>query len=217
MQWNWGLKRYFTNTGSHPDVILLITGSSHLLDSPTSPETLGAYFVGSSDLVSAANSMENSENALRLLLGSTSHLLANKDRVLTRVGYSYIPGFEITWPALTAATGTKANASGEPIGNCTKSLEHMIATTKKMGTQLYIISVPMPESYKLRSPVSQLLTETNTPYWDFSTMTGITPNNFPDNYHMDEVGSKIFTQAILTTLKQELLKQRPNDAPDPER
>lgn len=200
-QWNWGLKRYFANTGSYPDVIILLTGRVHLLDLPTNPETLGAYFVGASDLGEAFKSMKNSEDASRLLLGATSHLLANRDRVRTRIGYSYLPGFEVAWPTLTTGNDDGGETTtSEPQNATTKSLERFIATAKESGSDLHVFSVPMPDSYQIPRPVLRLLTETDTPFYDFSSLSGINPKQFPDGYHLDEAGAEIFTQAILKSL-----------------
>ena len=216
VQWDWGMKRYFANTGSHPDVILLFTGRVHLLDLPTKPETLGAYFVGTSDLGEAFKSMQGSEDAMRLLLGSTSHLLANRDRVRTRLGYSYLPGFENAWPTLTAANDTEAETTDRHQQSAsTDSLERFIETARKMGADLHVFSVPMPDAYQIPAPVLRLLEETDTPFHDLSALPGITPKQFPDGYHLDEAGSAIFTQAILASLRQDPAGEKHHGKPDP--
>lgn len=216
VQWDWGMKRYFANTDSHPDIILLFTGRVHLLDLQTSPETLGAYYVGIPDLIEALKSMPGSEDALCLFLGRTSHLLANRDRVRTRIGYSYLPGFEAVWPALTAANEAEPEATGGQSPDAsTASLARLIATTKEMGSELHVFSVPMPDAYEMPLPVLQLLEKTNTPFQDFSALPGITPDRFPDHYHLDETGAKIFTRAILTSLQRSPSGNIQPRTPDP--
>ena len=200
-QWDWGMKRYFANAGVRPDVILLLTGRVHLLDLPASPETLGAYYVGTPDLGGAMNSMEGSEDAVRLLLGATSHLLANRDRVRTRIGYSYLPGFEIAWPSLTAMSLNGVEASDwQPEMASTESLERLIATARRMGSDLHVISVPMPEPYDLPETVIRCLERSDTPYHNLSSLPGIGAASFPDGYHIDEPGARAFTQTILRSL-----------------
>jgi hypothetical protein len=199
--WDWGLKRYFANTGAHPDVILLLTGRVHLLDLPAPPETLGAYYVGTPDLGGAIKSMQGSEDSMRLLLGATSHLLANRERVRTRIGYSYLPGFEIAWATLTAKSYAGVEATGwQPQTASTESLERLIATAREMGSELHVISVPMPEPYQLPEPVLRLLEKSEIPHHNLSSLPGIDAARFPDGYHLDESGARIFTQAILRTL-----------------
>lgn len=210
-QWDWGVKRYFANAGSHPDVILLFTGRVHLLDQPVTPETLGAYFVGAQNLLAAARSMRSNDDAISLVMGATSHLLANKDRVRTRIGYSYLPGFEAAWPVLTAGKdiGPKA-AQAEPSGGggdpsdagSVEALRRFIATAREMGAELHVISVPMPEGYQVAAPVLRLLAETNTPFHDLAVVPGITPDLFPDHYHLGEAGAELFTEAILNSLEK---------------
>lgn len=202
IQWNWGLKRYFENTGSHPDVILLFTGRTHLLDLPTMPETLGAYYVGAPDLGEAYKSMQGSEDALRVLLGATSHLLANRDRVRPRIGYSYLPGFEAAWVTLTVGTDSGTETTDrQPQDAGTASLERFIETAREMGSELHVFSVPLPDAYQVPEPVLHVLAETNTPFHDFSALQGITPGQFPDGYHLDEAGSEIFTRALLDSMR----------------
>lgn len=203
VHWDWGLRRYFANTGSYPDVILLLTGRVHLLDVPTSPEPLGAYFVGLPDLGAALKTTRGSEESMRLLLGVASHLLANRDRVRTRIGYSHLPGFEVAWPTLT--TAQDAEPDGVPGGNgSTEALERLIATAQEMGADLHVFSVPMPEPYQVPDAVLRVLAETDTPFHDLSVVSGITPENFPDGYHLDEAGSVLFTEAILVSLRQQI-------------
>gem|GEM_PF-7100270 len=206
-QWDWGVKRYFANAGSRPDVILLLTGRVHLLDQPVSPETLGAYFVGSPDLLDAARSMRSHEDSISLVLGAGSHLLANKDRVRTRIGYSYLPGFEAAWPVLTAGRdigpkATQAEPSGDDASaaGSVEALRRLISTAREMGAELHVISVPMPEGYQVAAPVRRLLAETRTPFHDLAVVPGITPDLFPDHYHLGEAGAKLFTEAILNSL-----------------
>ncbi|MGJ8642163.1 MAG: hypothetical protein ACSHX9_02045 [Luteolibacter sp.] len=205
IQWSWGLKRYFQNTGSYPDTILLFTGRTHLLDVRTMPETLGAYYVGTRDLGEAYNSMRDSEESLRVLLGAGSHLLANRDRIRPRIGYSYLPGFLTAWPTLTVGAGNGDDVKEEqPQEAGTESLERLIATARKMNSKLHVISVPLPEPYQIPDEVLRLLAETDTPFHDLSTLPGITPSQFPDGYHLDEAGSAIFTRAILDALRRDL-------------
>ncbi|QTN31999.1 hypothetical protein HZ994_06540 [Akkermansiaceae bacterium] len=212
-QWDWGVKRYFANAGAHPDMILVMTGRTHLLDIPASPETLGAYFVGAQDLGAALRSMPDGESSLRLLLGAGSHLLANRDRVRTRIGYSFMPGFETAWPELTAG-----KEPGQPDGReqavGTESLRRLVSTARSMGSDLRVFSVPLPEPYRLPQPVLGFLSETGTPYADLSVVPGITPEHFPDGYHLDEDGAKIFTRAILDSLRRQSTGEKlSGDAP----
>jgi hypothetical protein len=204
VQWNWGLRRYFANTGSHPDVILLFTGRTHLLESSTSPETLGAYYIGTSDLGEAFKSMQGNEDSIHLLLGATSHLLANRDRVRTRIGYSYLPGFEIAWPTLTAGSDAGSEATDrQPKIASTESLERFITTAREMGSDLYVFGVPMPEPYLLPEPVIQLLEKYQVPLHNLSSVPGIEVTNFPDDYHLDESGAQTFTQALIRILNKQ--------------
>ncbi len=212
VQWNWGVKRYFANRDAHPDVILLFTGRMHLLDLPVTPETLGAYFVGPRDLPAAARSMRDGDDSLSLLLGATSHLLANKDRVRTRIGYSYLPGFEAAWPVLTSGGGAAATQTEPSQGDggdasdagTVEALKGFIATARQMGSELHVISVPMPEGYQVAAPVRRLLEKEGIPLHDLSVVPGITPDLFPDHYHLGEAGAKLFTGAILDSLKKRI-------------
>lgn len=202
VQWNWGIRRYFANPGSHPDVILIFTGRNHLTDLPTSPEALGAYYVGKSDLGEALKSMQSGEQAIDLAIGASSQLFANRYRIRPRICYPYLPGFKVAWPALTEVRDTNTAALGQaskPVG--TKSLERLIRTVKNMGSELHVISVPMPEPYTLPQPVLQLLEEAEIPYHNLSSVPGIEISNFPDGYHLDESGARIFTRALLATFK----------------
>lgn len=204
VQWNWGIRRYFANARSHPDIILLFTGRNHLLDLPTSPETLGAYYVGTSDLGEALKSMQSSEQAIDLMVGASSHLFANRYRIRPRICYPYLPGFKIAWPALTEVRDTNTGASDQSSPSPgTKSLERLIKTVHEMGSELHVISVPMPEPYALPQPVLRLLEEANIPYHNLSTVPGIEISNFPDGYHLDKSGASIFTKALLATFKDD--------------
>jgi hypothetical protein len=218
VQWDWGIKRYFANTGSHPDVILIITGRAHLLDFPASPETLGAYFVGAPDLGVALKSMDSSEEALKLLLGRTSHVLANRDRVRTRIGYSYLPGFEIAWPKLTAVNDASAEAPDrQPQTANTESLKRLIATATEMGSDLHVFSVPMPKPYQLPENVIRLLENSKIPFHNLSSLPGIDTDHFPDNYHLDKSGARTFTRALLHALQRHAIPSQtiPTGQPDP--
>ena len=202
-EWAWGLGRYFSQSEDFPDLIVVVTARGHLVDGPVSPGRLGAYLLGENNFKEALKIRPDFESKLRLILGRYSRLYAIRDRVRPNFGYRFLPGFAEAWPAVAAdrrAIGADEGKSESNAAVGISSLKRLIDESKRMGAPVYFVTVPLPEPYVLRAEVVELLEARNQTLLDLSDVEGISAKDFPDGYHLDELGARVFTAALIDEL-----------------
>lgn len=201
-QWAWGLRKYFLLKGARPDEIWLMTGRAHLLDFPVSPEKLGGHYVSAGDLLRSLAAQPSGEDRSRLLLGWSSKLFAVRDRVRPIIGYGYLPGFEVAWPAIAALKGDSSGGekgAGEMVAEPENldSLGFLVEEAREVGVDIKVFVVPTPAGDSLPEVVRRFLRDESIPFYEFPQLEALGPERFPDGYHLDEKGAEIFTRAIM--------------------
>lgn len=200
VEWRWGLGRYFLQEGAVPAEIWLVTGRSHLAGSLVTPEKLGAYFVGHSQIAEALRSLPGTEERLRFVAGYGFRLMGIRERVRPLVGYRFFPGFEAAWPELVKGRAPDPQEEKGKAPQNLESLERFLAISRQRDIVVTVILVPLPERYGLPHQVEQLLDEAGVRVIDLTQVPGLSRTHFPDGYHLNSEGARLTTEELLKAL-----------------
>ena len=214
-QWYYGYRRYFDQTGSPPDLILLGTGRPHLLDSTSAPDRLAAFYTSLSDMPHLLARQSGDVEAIsKALFARTSMLFAHRGRVQPLVFYNLVPGFTETTQTLSIrrdpipAPATSAESATPPARSetCTTFAE-FLATLHAAHTRALIVTIPMTEPYTLPACVQEAAEAQKVPVLTTGARMKLDPARFPDSYHLDDQGAAQFTRALLEEIATVLPKE----------
>lgn len=198
-EWSYGYRRYFGETGSRPDAILVTTGLLHLTDRLQNINGMGAYFVSSKDCWEfCRNRLTGVEDISRFLGARYSALWAHRDRVEPLVFYRAVPGYTETAQVINSSVSIDRQSIKKQPQNVTSAVFQRFADELQAGgTSLIIATVPMPEAYQLPEKIHQAIQNNGAKLIDLGANLKMSPERFPDDYHLDAEGAAIFTQQII--------------------
>ncbi|MBL9114520.1 MAG: hypothetical protein JNJ83_05895 [Verrucomicrobiaceae bacterium] len=206
-EWAYGYNRFFRDTASEPDLILLITGRQHLTDKIKSIDDLGAFYVGTNDLPAfVANHLHKLEDTGWFFASRYSALMAHRARVEPLVFYKFVPGYEQT--AQEINRGIQAPAV-TPAATC-NTFSQFASDLAKRKVKLVVVSAPLPEPFSLPPEVLKAAALSKAFVHEAGAKMRLPPERFPDQYHLDEIGADIFTKDLLPSVI-EALKTRTAD------
>jgi len=197
-EWSFGLRRYFLNLGAIPDRIILVTGKTHLLDTPVVPERLGAFYVDRSDVKEAILlDLGSVESTTRFFLAQVSGLFANRARIRPFVFYNYLPAYTQTIQEINDWRKMMAAASERKTKQQTTNLSRLLQVAQSNGIAVSVVVIPMFETYDLPQVVIHEIGVQGAPIWDLSKIEGIGGDNFFDGYHLDAEGARRLTSEMI--------------------
>jgi hypothetical protein len=207
IEWSQAFRRHVQLPGCRPQVVLIGTGRTHLLD-PTGDleiDRLGAWLVPPSERWSfAQNEALTLEQRLPFLLASQSQLFANRGRIQPLTFYNLVPGYEATVRTISERRSSTLGAESQaPSAGPTPTLRHLqrlLDDVRASGATPVIVALPVPEPYTLPPAVTQLLAQQKVRLIDFGSTHSFPSAVFPDGYHLNEAGGRAFTEKLLPQL-----------------
>ncbi len=201
-QWSYGYRRYFSETGATPDLVLMVTGRLHLTDQVQSVSNMGAFYVSNQDLLKFANTSLHDAEACADFFGARySVLFANRTRVEPLMFYNVVPGYADTAQEINHQLSLdRIGQNPAPHELTSKTFYEFATQTKSTGVKLVIVSAPLPDPYQLPDSVLKAANSGGATVMQISAAHAIPANHFPDKYHLDNEGSKIFTQHFLDNI-----------------
>lgn len=202
-EWCTAYRKHFP-TGTEkgrPDLLLLLTGRTHLLDhGVTSPEKLGAFHVGASDRARIlADWLPSTGERSRFLLSLGSRLFANRERIRPLLFYNHIPGYESFARLLN--TGQRREESS--VTGCQARADRFGWLLDSLGIdpgRVVVVVAPLPEAYELPVVVTDTAAVRGIRVWAEPASRAWAPEAFPDGYHLGKDASHEFTQDLLRML-----------------
>lgn len=210
IEWSQAFRRHVQLPGCRPQVVLIGTGRTHLLDPKGDLEIdrLGAWLVPPSERWSFAQTEDLTlEQRLPFLLASQSQLFANRGRIQPLTFYNLVPGYEATVRAISerrsstlGAESLTPKAGPPPVPPPLRHLQRLLDDVRASGAIPVIVALPVPEPYTLPPAVTQLLAEQKVRLIDFGSAHAFPKSFFPDGYHLNEAGGRAFTEKLLPQL-----------------
>jgi hypothetical protein len=207
IEWSQAFRRYVLLPGCRPQFVLIGSGRTHLLDpkGDLEIERLGAWLVPPSErLRFAQNEGLTLEQRLPFVLASQSQLFANRGRIQPLTFYNGVPGYEATVRTISerrsstlGAENLMPSAETAPPQPTLRHLRRLLDDIRASGATPVIVALPVPEAYTLPSTVTQLLAQQKVRLIDFGSTHSFPSSFFPDGYHLNEEGGRIFTEKLL--------------------
>lgn len=198
-EWTASYRKYFRQSRSQPDFVLLVSGAKHLNDQQVgSPEKLAAFHVGKSDhLLVLRNWLSGGNERGRYFFAVFSRLFANRERVNAFFFYRVIPGYE------KAAREMNHNRLGNESA-IQKSFSEPEATRfsslldflDEREVPSFLLAVPLPKPYKLPEAVRSLSESRGVHALDWFSEEEWPIEAFPDGYHLEGEYSEMFSKRV---------------------
>lgn len=210
-EWTAAYRKQFPigEVGGRPDLVILLTGPSHLLDHPVrSPEKLAAFHASARDRPEILSSwLTTTSERSRFLLASVSRLFANRERIRPLLFYRVVPGYETTAQRLNRPDDEHPRGAGEE-GATVIRLTTLFDSLDLPAERVLVAAVPMPESYEVPGPVGNLASKRGIRVYQESALELWPMDAFPDGYHLGKIGAKIFTKRLLDVPRRTLDTQQ---------
>lgn len=209
-QWFYGYRRYFAQTGAHPDLVILGTARPHLLDGRSEPDRQAAFYTSFKDMPLLLKEQHGDVEAIsKALVARASMLFAHRGRVEPLVFYNGIPGYTETTQILSihrdsatpAVEGEAASARHEAAPTC-HLFESLLKTFQAGKTRVMVVAIPMTATYELPDCVVKAVQQAQMSIVDTGASLQYPPERFPDGYHLDKQGAADFTTSLLKALEQ---------------
>jgi hypothetical protein len=197
-EWTAAYRKYFPGDGPiRPDLLILVTGPSHLLDHPVrSPEKLAAFHASARDCPEIlSNWLTTTSERSRFLLAGASRLFANRERIRPLLFYRFVPGYETTAPRLNRPEGDRPDRADEE-GATVERFAGLLDSLGLPVENVIVTAVPLPEPYSLPSVVLQAAGRRDVAVWQGLAMEHWPPDAFPDGYHLGPDHSHEFTLGL---------------------
>lgn len=198
-EWTAAYRKCFPpgDSGPRPDLLILLTGPSHLLDHPVrSPEKLAAFHASARDRPEILfRWMSNTSERSRFLLASGSRLFANRERIRPLIFYRAVPGYEMTAQRLNRPVNEPAY---ETVGKG-ETAERFAGLLDSLGIpveRVLVAAVPMPEPYVLPGAVDELTLKRSVPVYSEAAPALWPLEAFPDGYHLGGKHAIKFTHQL---------------------
>lgn len=194
-EWHYGYRRYFDQVGARPDLVLLCTGRAHLLDGLRDLDAVAAFHVSWRDLPDFVREQNLGVEAIcQVAAARVSCLFAHRRRVQPLLFYHWMPRYEPTVNLIQSVGQGAARRSAAP-AETARAFLGMLQTCRAAGTRVALLPVPLPEAYELPAAVAEAAQAGG------ATVVGPPPRlpaeRFPDGYHLDAEGARMWTSALL--------------------
>lgn len=210
--WLYLYDTYFTQTRSHPDIVVIGFVAHHLQDQyELKMRRLTRHFCSFENLGSCLRDEGRSLDGR--VIGFLSHfsaLFGDQRTHQWTVSSATIPQFgpgvrklnnifdaENNRPAGKTATGT--TVSGSPNRTYHK-LTQLIRTLKKHGVEPCFVPMPQPTPWTIDPVAKSVITENGATLLEKSISPAMGKSDFSDGYHLGEAGKNRFTSFLATQL-----------------
>jgi len=205
INWDYGLRRYFLHADAKPDEIYIGTGPLHLHDHRDEASRLAAYYVDRTDLPRVWHEdLPGWEQRCEFILSRLSVLHASRARIKPHVFGTLIPHYFDVEQAINNQRAVAMQRTGQ-LKDSTPTYDHLatlLATCREAGIRVTLFSIPLPGSYQDPMEAVKLIRSNQARWLSLAPTPGFTASHFPDGYHLNDEGARLFTTALLNALDQ---------------
>lgn len=201
--WDYGLARYFLNSGAIPDELFIGTGPLHLRDSYGDASRLAAYYVDTADLKRAwTEDLPSWDDKCEFVMSRLSVLHASRYRIKPHVFGRLVPHYFDVEQWINSQRDAAQQRMGKAPAPQEKlrHLTHLLASCRQAGVKVTLFSIPLPQRYQTSSTSLDTIRQGGARWLSLSDIPGLVPANFPDGYHLNPDGAKVFTREFVKAL-----------------
>ncbi len=203
LEWYYLIDRHVFDPGARPDVLVIAFGPGHLFDRSGNQAVLrlAAHHVAWDQVGEVfAEDLEGFDAGAQFVLARVSRAYALRDRVQPRVLDQVIPGYQDLAPLILRdrPTGAEVDAGQEQRG--TRLLERILGRAQREGVPVLFVAMPSGPGWVVDPGVERLIREHSLGLLDLNEELPLPPERFPDGQHLDDVGRRIFTDSLASSI-----------------
>ncbi|MCP4375439.1 MAG: hypothetical protein GY794_04605 [bacterium] len=208
--WIYLYERYFRNVDQTPDIVVVGFVRHHVKDlkPPKRLRRLGRHFLALSDMPECfAMDIPGFDERAELLLSRYSALFGDQLIYRENVLYSLLPDFKASEKRLNRILTRVQETAAKDQEQTPPTFERigrLAKLVKDTGARGVFVAMPLPDIWDTDPQVEQAIKEMGMTYIDARKIDGITPEDFPDGYHMGEKAKLIYSRFIAARLAEQL-------------
>ncbi len=190
---------FFYKHDRAPDLLVIGFEGNHLADKPSNHRNRLAYYYFDEDLTSLRQyDLRSLEELAQFEAAHYSSLLANRDRVQTRVLDAAIPQYRDGIQELNRRQKVQAclRADQPTYERLAGLLKHL----EQQQVNLAVVAMPVVQQYEIDSELLELLAKHSVFFMDCRHITGITNEMIPDGVHLNPQAAVIYSQHLAREL-----------------
>jgi len=200
--WYYAFERYFEGS-SAPDDLVVGYVLNQLSDSSTvHPERIAAYFGGwraASEVF--AYDLPGFDDRVEYVLASTLVMFSEKERIRNRVLSLVVPDYRVSAQRLNQLE----SVSSHTVGGTYLRLERLLKLCAARRVRMSVIAMPLPSLYEIDRSLVTTLESHGALFLDMRNVPGISPDSFPDGYHLGPQAAEVYSRQLVLNLEREVL------------
>jgi len=197
--------------GNKPDLLILGFASNQLTDERIEASRLGAYFCDLGNLPELfTKDLQGFTAKVDFLAGRVCRLYGVRDEIQTRAGDKFIPGYQASVTRLNEIRRREpVRPPNDQKAKSYELLDRALKLWRAQGIEVVLVAIPTPSSYQIDEAVIQKVQATGARLIDARQLPALSPEDFPDGYHMGPRAAQIYTRFVAEKLS-DALKQNPS-------
>jgi hypothetical protein len=194
--------------GNQPELLIIGFSLDQLTDERIEASRLGAYFCDFENVRELfAKDLDGFAPKVDFLVGRVCRLYGVRDEIQARVGDKFIPGYQEGVRQLNEikrreSPKTDHIANGKP--KSYELLDRALKLWRARGIEVVLVAMPIPSRYEIDPTVIQKAQATGARLIDARHLSTLTPEDFPDGYHMGPRAAQIYTKFLAANLADAL-------------
>jgi len=214
VDWTYLYKRYFEDTETHPDIIIVGFVRHHIADEEAIKiRRLGRHFLAANDQGQIWEEDLNGDfhRQTQTSLSHYSSLIGDQPEHQLGMLYLAIPSYQAgvrlnnKYVAEAAERHAKETT---PTPTTVFRIKRFIDIAKKHNTEIWFVPMPQPNHYDIPQLAIDTVVNSEMKWVDARNIEGMIEDDFSDGYHLGDTGTKKFTHWMSKRLHQYLQEKR---------
>jgi hypothetical protein len=189
------------------DLLVISFANNQLADTTPNFERIGGYGGLSSVREAFSADIFSLDGRVRYLLGATSGLWLNRERVQLRL-LVLVPGYKTL---ASRINNSQQNTTGQGSGATFNRLARFLRTVTKDATQVVFVAAPLPAHYDLPDDLRRTIRAFGAELFDMQGFEQPGPDEWPDGYHLSPQGAARFSKVLAQKIAHSWVLQRDVD------
>ncbi|MBD9375247.1 hypothetical protein IB238_21735 [Rhizobium sp. ARZ01] len=195
--WLYIYRRFIQPTNTQLRLVIICFANNHLDDGPVhNIERLGGEFAGLSLAAEAfSHDVLSLSDRVRYLLGATSRLWANRERIQKRV-LALIPGYQEFAPIINDFVRSDGQTAAHAKPPTYNQLARFLNIVTSDGAKVVFVASPVPKPYPLSDELYNTISRGGAEIIDLRGFERTGPGDFLDSLHLAPAAAERFSKAL---------------------
>jgi hypothetical protein len=197
VEWLYGYLHFVDQNKKQLDVLLICFAEDQLLDRPSIDvrRLASSYSDANTTALIFQQELLSFDQRAEFMLARAWMSFANAERVQKRILDNLIPYYRSSARRINS-TFVKQGSTKQRDQATYRRLHQLVAAAKSQDIDLIFFAFPVGNDYDLDLKLRQQLLASGASLVDARHLAGISLENFPDGYHMDEPASRLMTEHV---------------------